>query len=525
MADLVIENANIYTMDAAHACASRLAIKDGTILALDQDVAPHIGPQTQRMDARGATIVPGFIDSHGHMAHLGESIESLHLRGVKTVGAVAAMVAEAARKLPAGAWIRGDGWDQTNWGGDFPTSALLTRAAPDHPVYLSRVDGHASWVNAKALSLGGIGKATPDPAGGKILRAADGMPSGVLIDAAQSLVKRRIPEATSADVKRWLEKAAQECARRGLTSVHDAGAGAEELAGYRALIAARRLPVRVYAMIGGDGELWRQYLAKGPEIGDRLTVRAIKLLVDGAMGSRGAAFFEPYSDDPGNTGLILMKQDQVERVARDAVHAGFQVATHAIGDRANRMVLEAYAAVLAPANDKRFRIEHAQVVAPGDFELFAKYSIIASMQATHATSDMRWAERRLGPERVKGAYAWRRFLSAGIPIANGSDFPVEEPNPLWGFYAAVTRQDRDGHPVEGWFPDQRMTREEALRSWALAGAYAAFEEQRKGSLTPGKLADLVLLSGDIMKVAPAEILKTRVLATIVGGELIYDARQ
>ncbi len=274
-------------------------------------------------------------------------------------------------------------------------------------------------------------------------------------------------------------------------------------------------------MIGGAGKLWREYLKKGPETGERLNVRSIKLMIDGAMGSRGAAFYKPYSDDPGNSGLLLLKQEDVERVAREAVRAGFQVATHAIGDRANRMVLDAYAAALGGANDKRFRIEHAQAVASGDFELFAKYSVIAAMQATHATSDMRWAEKRVGPERVKGAYAWRRFLSVGVPIANGSDFPVEEPYPLWGFHAAITRQDREGNPPGGWFPDQRMTREEALRSWTIAGAYAEFEEKRKGSLAPGKWADLVMLSDDIMKIAPAEILKVQVLATMVGGDVVF----
>lgn len=523
-AALVIENASVYTMDAARTRASRLAIGNGIILALDQDVERHIGPATRRMDARGATIVPGFIDSHGHMASLGRTLESLRLREVKTIDQVAAVVAGAARTLPRGAWIRGDGWDQTNWGGAFPTAAPLTRAAPDHPVFLKRVDGHAAWVNAKALALGGINRDTPDPAGGKIIRAAGGAPTGVLIDAAQGLVARHIPEAAPADLRRWLEQAARECSRNGLTSVHDAGVGAEELAAYRALIAEHRLPVRVYAMIGGEGALWRGYLNKGPEIGDRLTVRAVKLMADGAMGSRGAALFAPYADDPGNTGLLMLKQEDVARVARDAVRGGFQVATHAIGDRANRMVLDAYAAALRGPNDKRFRIEHAQAVAPGDFEKFAGYSVIAAMQAAHATSDMRWAVERVGPERVKGAYAWRRFLSIGVPVANGSDFPIEEPNPLWGFYAAISRQDREGRPEGGWFPDQRMTREEALRSWTLAGAHAAFEEKRKGSLAPGKLADLVLLSHDIMTIAPARILKTRVLATMVGGEIVYDGR-
>jgi hypothetical protein len=275
-------------------------------------------------------------------------------------------------------------------------------------------------------------------------------------------------------------------------------------------------------MIGGAGELWKQYLERGPEPGERLTVRSIKLMSDGAMGSRGAAFFEPYSDDPGNTGLLMLSREQIERVARDAVRGGFQVNTHAIGDRANRTVLEAYGAVLGGKNDRRFRIEHAQAVAPPHFELFSKYSVIASMQATHATSDMRWAEARIGPDRVKGAYAWRRFLSIGVPVANGSDFPVEEPNPLWGFYASITRQDRDGKPEGGWFPDQRMTREEALKSWTIAGAYAAFEEKTKGSLAPGKLADFVMLSTDIMTAPPKEILGAKVLMTVVNGEVVHE---
>jgi predicted amidohydrolase YtcJ len=271
-----------------------------------------------------------------------------------------------------------------------------------------------------------------------------------------------------------LAKAARECARLGLTTVHDAGCSREEIEAYRELIAEKQLPVRVYAMIGGAGQLWREFLARGPEIGERLTVRSIKLMADGAMGSRGAYLAEAYSDDPGNRGLLLMKREDVERVAREAAARGFQVNTHAIGDLANRLVLDAYASALGGKNDKRFRIEHAQVVALPDVSRFAQYSVIASMQATHATSDMRWAEARLGPERVKGAYAWRRLLSAGVPVANGSDFPVEEANPLLGFYAAITRQDLEGKPGGGWFPDQRMTREEALKSWTLSGAYAAF---------------------------------------------------
>ena len=274
-------------------------------------------------------------------------------------------------------------------------------------------------------------------------------------------------------------------------------------------------------MIGGDGPLWREYLERGPETGDRLTIRSIKLVADGALGSRGAALKEPYSDEPGNTGLLILTQADIERVARQAASRGFQVNTHAIGDRANRAVLNAYASALGGPNDRRFRIEHAQVVSLEDIPLFARYSVIASVEATHATSDMRWAEARLGPKRVQGAYAWRRFLSLGVPVANGSDFPVEDPNPLWGFYAAVTRQDHQGSPEGGWFPDQRMTRDEALKSWTLAGAYAAFEEKLKGSLEPGKLADFVLLTRDIMTVPPSEILETRVRMTVLGGEIVH----
>ncbi len=519
---MVITGARIYTVDPGRPLASCLAVKDGRILAVGDDVSAYIGPQTRRIEARGAAIIPGFIDSHVHMQGLGEMLDTFDFRNVRSIAEIAETVRKEAARRPAGEWIEGRNWDQTNWGGSFPTADDLSRAVPNHPVNLTRVDGHASWVNRKALELAGITAATPDPPGGKIIRDASGAPTGVLIDRAQGLVERKIPPATPGVLRRRLVRAARECARLGLTTVHDAGVGAEGLAAYRALIARNELPVRVYAMIGGSGKLWREYLEKGPETGDRLTVRSIKLMADGAMGSRGAAFFQAYADDPGNTGLLMLKRDEVERVAREAAAKGFQVNTHAIGDRANRIVLEAYGAVLGGKNDRRFRIEHAQALAPGDFELFAKYSVIASMQATHATSDMRWAEVRVGPERVKGTYAWRRFLSIGVPVANGSDFPVEDPNPIWGFYAAITRQDHQGSPKDGWFPDQRMTRQEALESWTIRGAHAAFEEDRKGSLAPGKLADFVMLSADIMRIPPPEIPKTSVTMTVLGGEIVHS---
>jgi len=521
-ADLVITGARIYTANPARRTASAIAIQDGRILAVGQDVSPHTGPNTRRIDARGAAVIPGLIDSHVHMEGLGDLLEVLDLRQVRSVAAVAELVRQEAARRPAGEWIRGRAWDQTNWGGQFPTARDLAAAAPLHPVYLTRVDGHAAWVNPKALDLAGVTAATQDPPGGKIIRDAAGAPTGVLIDRAMGLVGRRLPGASQEVTRKRLAAAARECARLGLTSVHDAGVGAQGLAAYRDLAARNELPVRVYVMIGGPGALWRDFLARGPEVGERITVRSIKLMADGALGSRGAALLEPYSDDPGNTGLLMLTREQIEQVGREAFQRGFQVNTHAIGDRANRVVLEGYGAVLGGRNDRRWRIEHSQVIAPADFELFARYSVIAAMQATHATSDMRWAETRLGQERVKGAYAWRRFLSLGVPVPNGSDFPVEEPNPLLGFYAAITRQDRAGNPKDGWQPDQRMTREEALRSWTIAGAHAAFEEDKKGTLEPGKLADLVMLSADIMTIPPAQILKTRVKMTILGGEIVYS---
>ena len=303
-ADLTVVNARIYTMDAARPVVSSLAVKDGRILAVGDEVAAHIGPNTRRIDARGATIVPGFIDSHGHMASLGQSLGAPDFRAARSVGEIAAVVRKQAAVRKPGEWILGRNWDQTNWGGALPTADPLSQAAPDHPVFLSRVDGHAAWVNRRALELAGITAATPDPPGGRIIHTASGEPTGVLVDAAQGLVANRIPPGAAAEIQQQLERAARECVGVGITSVHDAGVGAEVLDAYRTLIRDRKLPVRIYAMISGDGALWQEYLKRGPEIGDRLTVRSVKLIADGAMGSRGAAFLEPYLDDPGNSGLV-----------------------------------------------------------------------------------------------------------------------------------------------------------------------------------------------------------------------------
>jgi len=522
-ADLLVANARIYAA-ARSRPVSAMAVKDGRILALGDAALRHAGPRTRRLDLRGAPVFPSFIDSHAHMRGLGALLESRDLRHVSSIAEIAAYVKERAAALPQGEWITARNWDQTNWGGAFPSARDLDEAAPRHPVFLSRVDGHAAWVNSLALKLAGITDDTPDPPGGKIVRDSQGRATGILIDRAMALVRDKMPPPSLAQIKRQLELAARECARLGLAGVHDAGVSAEDLRAYRELLAEGRLPVRIYAMIGGPGPLWREYLEKGPETAPFLTVRAIKLYADGALGSRGAALWQPYSDDKSNSGLLITPRETIEKIARQALQRGFQVCTHAIGDRANRIVLDAYAAALGGPNDRRFRIEHAQVVSLPDFRLFKEFSVIPAIQAAHATSDMRWAEARLGPDRVAGAYAWRRFLSLGIPVPNGSDFPVEEPNPFLGFYASITRQDPQGRPPGGWMPDQKMTREEALESWTIHGAYAAFEESVRGTLEPGKYADFIVLDRDILSVPSGEILKARVLMHFVDGRMVHEAK-
>jgi len=518
-ADFAIVNARIYTVNPKQPRAKAIAVRNGVIVAIGDSV----GSAAKVIDAHGATIIPGLIDSHGHVEGLGTFLENIDLRGIASEQLIAGKIREAAKAAKPGDWIIGRAWDQNLFPTkQFPTADLISEAAPDNPVSLTRVDGHALWVNKKAMQIADINAATRDPDGGKVIRDASGKPTGVLVDRARSLVERKIPPPTQEEVTSRIKRALEACARLGMTTVHDAGAGAQAITAYQSLAAKGEMPVRAYVMIGGAGPLLDSWLAKGPEIGDYLTIRSVKLVADGALGSRGAAMLEPYSDDPGNRGLLIMDRAAIRAVAEKAAAKGFQVNTHAIGDAANRAAIDAYGDVLKGPNDKRFRIEHGQVVAPEDFAKFRRYSVLASMQATHATSDMSWAQARVGPDRIKGAYAWQTFLKLGVHVPDGSDFPVENPNPLWGLYAAITRQDRTGQPAGGWFPDQRMSREAALRSWTIEGAYAAFEEKRKGSLETGKLADFIMLSGDVMTMPAIDIWKTQVTMTVVGGKIVYS---
>ncbi|HZU76053.1 MAG TPA: amidohydrolase, partial [Dehalococcoidia bacterium] len=412
------------------------------------------------VDLRGRVVLPGFTDAHGHLRHLAQALQSVDLTDAVSADDAAQRVARFIDAHRPEGWITGRGWDQTRWpGGAFPSAAVLDRVVPRQPVALTRVDGHALWANRAALAAAGVDENTEDPPGGRILRDASGKPSGVLIDAATSLVSRRIPAPGPAVLDGALAAAAQRCAAAGLCGVHEMGMDGEAIASLRRLVDAGRLPLRIRVAINGAGSTWQAWRGRGPErrYRDRLSVTMLKLFADGALGSRGAALLAPYTDDPGNSGLELATRDEIERWTREAVRAGFQVCTHAIGDRANRNVLDAYERVLAEQpGDRRLRIEHAQVLAPDDVPRFRQLGVLPSMQPAHAISDGAWAEERLGPDRVRYAYAWRSLLDTGTVIAAGSDFPVEPPDPVAGIAAAVVRRVRATGRV--WHPEQRMTR-------------------------------------------------------------------
>jgi predicted amidohydrolase YtcJ len=523
----VLHNARIYTVDDARPTAEAMAFHEGRLLAVGAsgEVLAQF-PDAERIDAGGRTVVPGLIDAHAHLMGLGQSLLQADLVGARSVDEAVARLAAFEEGLPDGAWLQGRGWDQNEWpGADFPTAADLDAAFPNRRVYLTRVDGHAAWVNTAAMrAVGGLDDAA-DPAGGRILRDASGAPTGVLVDAAMALVRDAIPAPSTEEARLALQRALAETARFGLTGIHDAGISLAHIRLYEEAIAGRHFPIRVYGMIGGPGATLDHFCEHGPleHASDRLTVRSIKLYSDGALGSRGAALLEEYADEPGNEGLLLFTPDEYEAVVQRAAGCGLQVNTHAIGDRGVRLVLDTYESIIAASGEAgaRHRVEHAQVVAPEDFPRFAELGVIASVQPIHATSDMGWAEARVGEERIRGAYAWRTLVESGARLALGSDFPVEPVNPLLGFHAAVTRQDASGEPPDGWFPDQVLTREEALRGFTLDAAFAGFMEDTVGSLEPGKRADFVILDRDIMSIPTDEILRTRVVATYLDGAAVF----
>ena len=529
-ADLIVTNARIYTVDDTRPVVRAMAVRAGRVqfTGSEREALALRGPATRVLDLHGQVVIPGMVDAHAHLRGLGEFLTSVNLFGATSWDEVVARVAARAKTAKPGEWIVGRGWDQNLWRDTrFPVHDALSAAIPGNPVYLTRVDGHAAVVNEVAMRLAHITSATADPAGGRMLRGSGGAPTGVFIDNAKELVQVAIPSATADDERRLLRAGIREAYRWGLVGLHDAGESRATIDVAESLARDGELPFRLYMMIGDDSLALLHYLARGPQVGlydNRLWIRSIKLYVDGAMGSRGAALLEPYSDDPSNSGLLLSAPGHIQHVAERALAAGFQVATHAIGDRGNRVVLDAYEAALTthPAADHRFRIEHAQALHRDDIARFAALGVIPSMQAVHQTSDMYWIGKRLGAERLPGAYAWRALLQTGVVIPNGSDFPVEAVNPLLSFHSAVSRQDASNYPVGGWHAEQRMTRDEALKSMTLWPAYAGFQESIMGSLAPGKLADFVVLDRDIMTVPESEILGAMVVSTWVGGSAVYE---
>ena len=534
-ADLIVTNARIYTVDESRPVVAALAVRGGRVaFAGDLRGAMALrGAQTRVVDLGGRTVIPGMVDAHGHVSGLGDALAIVDLVGSTSVEDVIARVVAKSGGKAAGQWISGRGWDQNRWGDTrFPSHDKLTAALPNNPVILGRVDGHAIYVNKKAIELAGVTAVTKDPEGGQIIRGVDGTPTGVFVDNAMALVRRVVPPSTRDEVKRAVLAAIAEGQRWGLTGAHDAGADETVLGIYDELGKAGQMNFRMYAMISGgrtETPALDRLIARGPQSAlydGMLWIRSIKLYSDGALGSRGAALLDPYSDDAKNSGLLVSDPKFIEAIAVKALKAGFQVNTHAIGDRGNRVTLDAYEAAFkqVPVADHRFRIEHAQILNYADVPRFAQLGVIPSMQASHQTSDMYWAGTRLGVHRLPGAYAWRALLNTGVVIPNGSDFPVEYVNPLISFHAAMSRQDANDWPAGGWYPEQAMTREEALRAMTIWPAYAAFQERDLGSLTPGKYADFTVLDQDIMRVPASLVLKTRVVSTWVAGKAVYEAR-
>ncbi|KQV32776.1 amidohydrolase [Massilia sp. Root335] len=537
-ATTVIDNANGYTLDAKGDVVqfASLAFDDaGRILAVGSagDVAAKTATGATRakhVDMAGRTVLPGLIDAHGHVFGLGEMLTQLDLSATTSLPQALAAIGAYARANADRAWVRGRGWNQENWKlGRFPTAQELDGAVADRPVWLERVDGHAGWANGRALALAGITDRTPDPAGGKIVRDAAGHATGVLVDAAQGLIEKVLPQPTEQEARTMLDRALEKMASVGLTSAHDAGIGVGQDRLYRDYADHGKLTARIYAMIGGTGADFDQLSNNGPlnTYGhDMYALRAVKLYADGALGSRGAALLAPYTDDPHSHGLLFHSNGEIDAMIAKAMKKGYQVNVHAIGDAGNRQILDTFAKEI-PANHGealRHRIEHAQVVTPADIPRFKSIGIIPSMQPMHATSDKNMAEQRIGPERIKGAYAWRTFLQQGSRIACGSDFPVEAPNPFFGIHAAVTRQDAAGNPIAGWYPEQEMSLKEAFRCFTLDAAYAGHQEKTLGSLEIGKYADFIVVDRDMFKISPYDIHKIGVLQTWVGGRQVWQKK-
>ncbi len=535
-AELLLKNGNIYTVSDAQPTAQAIAIKYGRIVfaGSNADAKKYEVKGVRVIDLKGRTVVPGLTDAHYHFAGVGLREMNLNLEGTTSLADFLARVKARVDKAKPGEWITGRGWIETFWQPPvFPTRADLDRIAPNNPVYLTRADGHGAVVNSAAFKIAGITKETDSPFGGEIMKDKQtGEPSGMLLDRAQGLVGSHIPRESGAQIEQALLLADKRSTSLGWTQVHDAGVSFAQIELVKKLYSEGKLKIRLYEAIRGPGADAQKLLRDGAITGlydNRLTVRTIKISIDGALGSTGAALLEPYADHD-TTGFLTQKEEDVVPMLREALKKGIQVEVHAIGDLANRTILDWYERAFNEVppiqrqdrSDPRWRIEHAQIVHPDDIPRFAKLKIIPSMQPSHAIGDLHFAPSRLGLKRLEGAYAWQTFIKQGNIIAGGSDAPVERGEPMIEFYAAVARKDQKGFSGEGWHPEQKVTREQALKMFTIWAAYAAFEEKVRGSIEPGKLADLTVLSNDIMKIAEPEILKTKCVMTVINGEIVFD---
>ena len=540
-ADLVLTNGRVATVDPARPAAEAIAVRGGRIEAVgtSREIKAYIGRRTEVIDLAGQFAMPGFIESHAHFTGVGTARMQLDLTKARAWAEIAEMVAAAAKEAKPGQWIVGRGWHQEKWDQKpdpsvegFPTHDLLSQAAPANPVVLTHASGHATIANAMAMELASVTRRTKNPAGGQIIRDAKGNPTGVFTETASGLVRRaygeararRTPDEIAADADREVELADREFLSKGITTVHDAGASFDTIERYRRFAESGKLGVRLYVMIGDD-DLTAESLKSHRVVGaadNHLTVRAIKAYIDGALGSRGAWLLEPYADLPSSTGLNVTPVDRLAETARLAIENDYQLCIHAIGDRANRETLDLYEAAFkahADKTDVRWRIEHAQHLAPPDIPRFGRLGVVAAMQGIHCTSDAPYVLARLGPKRAEeGAYVWQKLMKSGAVVANGTDAPVEDVDPLPGYHALVTRMQKDGRVFYG---GEAMSRAEALKAYTLNGAYAGFEEQLKGQLAPGRLADITVLSADITTVPEDEIRKAKVVYTIVGGKILF----
>ncbi len=543
LADVVLTNGKVVTVDDALPEAQAIAIRGDRIIAVgtNEEITALVGELTSTIDLAGRLALPGFIEGHGHYTSLGRSKTILDLTQVESWDEIVVMVADAVQSAFPDQWIEGRGWHQEKWNEvppgsveGVPTHTTLSAVSNNNPVVLGHASGHAAFVNAYALELAGINNQTPDPPGGTIVRDADGSATGLLRENADGLVYRVVEKekAQLSEAEKWnefshqVELAGEEALSKGVTTFHDAGASFATIDGFKQLADEGRLPVRLYVMVRSESNVSMDDALPSYRMigygGNHLTVRSIKRQIDGALGSHGAWLLEPYEDMPSSTGLWVEEPDDIETTAQLAAKHGFQLNTHAIGDRANREVLDIYERTFpeGAGGQMRWRIEHAQHVHPDDVRRFADLGVIASMQGVHATSDAPWVYARLGVKRAEsGAYLWRSLIEAGVMVTNGTDTPVEDVSPISSLYSSVVRQDRDGNE---FFPGQRMTRLEALQSYTINNAYAAFEEDIKGSITVGKLADITVLDRDIMTVPEAEIARAQVDMTIVGGEIRFE---